>query len=493
MTTPIPVSRAAALRSLDFGSVDSESEADLDRRFVRTSDFDRFLRPNTWIALGAKGTGKSALFELLTKYEATARELAPVALSGVWITAGTGFSDLSEVATGDISDLRGEDGYDHEQLWRLYIAIRAGLAVKDSTHIPDGALKDLLRAIGEVRDLRLGPLLKKLWRALVGAPPRAASVTVRGVTIDLSSSTQTIDVLSLLQDVQATLEHEDKKLWVLFDKIDELFPADRDERLRTLEGLLTASMSLRRTFPRILPKIFLRTDLWRSLNFTNKSHLSDKRIELRWNRDQIAALLLKRATSNPAVWELVAETEETLLEVPGTESLSANEVQHGLEAIFPPSAYPGQNEALFVDWLVARVTDGLGTVLPREAIFLGNRARELQEEAGSPAAGDSLIGREAVRAAFRDTSQMRCSTYLAEFPTLSNHFKRFEGQTTSVFSRIELEQIMAGLDPHGDDMIREFCEIGLMEPVGGDVSTANGFEIPRLYRVGLGLVIRGRP
>lgn len=31
---------AEALSALDFGSVNSESEEDLDRLFVRTSDFD---------------------------------------------------------------------------------------------------------------------------------------------------------------------------------------------------------------------------------------------------------------------------------------------------------------------------------------------------------------------------------------------------------------------------------------------------------------------
>ena len=56
-----------ALAALDFGSVDSEFEDDLDLLFVRTSDFDKFLLPKVWLALGAKGTGKSALFELFEK------------------------------------------------------------------------------------------------------------------------------------------------------------------------------------------------------------------------------------------------------------------------------------------------------------------------------------------------------------------------------------------------------------------------------------------
>lgn len=87
---------------------------------------------------------------------------------------------------------------------------------------------------------------------------------------------------------------------------------------------------------------------------------------------------------------------------------------------------------------------------------------------------------------------MRCETYLAEFPRLRDHFRRFDGQTTSTFSRDTLLALMDGLDPAGDDLLRELHEIGVLEPLRGNVATASEFEVPRLYRIGLGLVIRGR-
>lgn len=281
MSDSTGIDRTLALTSLDFGKVDAESEPDLDRRFVRTADFDEFTGSDVWLALGAKGTGKSALFELLTKYEDVARALVPDGLPDVWITAGTGFSDLSEIATGDLHALRGEDGYDHDKLWRLYLAIRAGLAVSRSSYIPNGPLKELLVAVGERKDLRVGPLLKSLWKLVLGTPPSEVTVAAQGASVTLRGGARSLDVVTLLQDIETTLEAEGRQLWVLFDKIDEIYPAERDERLAALEGLMTACMSIRRTFPRIQPKVLLRTDLWRLLNFTNKSHLSDKRIEAR--------------------------------------------------------------------------------------------------------------------------------------------------------------------------------------------------------------------
>lgn len=485
--------RIDVLRVLDFGKVDAESEPDLDRRFVRTADFDAFTVADTWLALGAKGTGKSALFELLTKHEEYARGLAPKNLESAIISAGTGFSDLSEIGTGDLHELSRERDYDHDRLWRLYIAVRAARALKDLRCVPRGPLRELLVAIGARRDLRVGPLLKGLWKLAIGSPPSQVSLATQGVSVTLNGGDRTLDTVTLLEDIQATLEAEDKELWILFDKIDEIYPADRAERLKALEGLLTACLGIRRTFPRLKPKVLLRTDLYRELEFTNKSHLSDKLITLAWSGDQLIALLLKRALADDDVWELVAEKCPALLEVQTVEDLSREQREEALHVILPSSAYPGQREASISEWITARVTDAQHTVLPREAILLCKKAQQLQMQSADPLPGDSLISRDAMRDAFTELSKARCQTYLAEFPKLKEHFTRFRGQSAFSFTREEVLEIMTGLKPNGDELLTELFDIGLLEPVRGDVKTAESYEIPRLYRVGLGLVIRGRP
>lgn len=481
-----------ALHSLDFGKVDSESEPDLDRRFVRTSDFDRFLEDSTALILGAKGTGKSALFELLAKYEDVARDLAPQAMRNVIVAAGTGFSDLSEIATGDIERLRSENGFDHDRLWRLYIAVRSSLAAGRAVDITRGPVRDLLVGLGAAKDVRIGPILRGLWQLAVGDAPAEVTVAAGGATVTLKGGKRQLDVVSLLQDVETSLSAAGKRLWLLFDKVDEIFPTDRVERVRSLQGLMTASMAIRRTFPSIQPKVMLRTDIWRDLDFTNKSHLIDKQVELRWSRDELAWLILKRAISAPEVRSYVARLVPTI-EQYSVEALDRDERDRGLQAILPVTVYPGEREAEILDWISARVTDAQGTSLPRETILLCNLAVRNQRSIDSPpGAGGSLLSREAVREAFPDVSRLRCQTYLAEFPSLREHFRRFDGQTTATFTRDQLGSLMEGLMPAGDDLLRELHEIGVLQPLRGNVATAVEFEIPRLYRIGLGLVIRGR-
>lgn len=481
-----------ALRALDFGSVNSESEDDLDRLFVRTGDFDKFLRPKVWLALGAKGTGKSALFELFTKYEDTARHLAGESLDDVILAAGTGFGDLTEIATGEIQALKHEvEGYDHDKLWRLYIAIKCGLALDESFEIPKGPLKELLRAVGGRRDYRIGSLLSQLWTLAIGRAPNSVKLSAGGASVSLSGGNRQLDVVTLLEDVNAALAKSNKTIWLLFDKIDEIWPSDRAERKSALEGLMTASMHIRRTFPAIQPVVLLRTDLWSELDFTNKDHLTDKTIILNWGPGHLASLLVKRALSNAPVREYVHKTIPKLAgrEV---EEWTADEVLEALKEIFPPTAYPGEREAEIMDWLMERVTDGLNTALPRDTIVLANSAAENQRDRGEVGTS-SILTRESVREAFTRTSEVRNESFLAEFPELREHFLRFSGQTKAEFTRQELLDLMSGLEPTGDALLGRLFEIGLIRPNTGRVLTARTFQIPRLYRTGLGLVIRGRP
>jgi hypothetical protein len=203
-------------------------------------------------------------------------------------------------------------------------------------------------------------------------------------------------------------------------------------------------------------------------------------------------MLLKRAFATGEV------REWAVAQLPGLagrdpEQLSEEELTAGLLVIFDERAYPGQNEAKTVKWMVDRATDAKGVTFPRELISYGNIAREKQLEAGGP--GDiSLIAGRSVVQAYYDVSRIRCETYLSEFPDMSPHIARFRGKHDSPFERDELIQMFEGLDPCNRDAIERLHEIGMLATEGGqDVAVASRFDVPRLYRAGLGLEIRARP
>ena len=109
---------------------------------------------------------------------------------------------------------------------------------------------------------------------------------------------ETLDTTALLSDIEAVLARAGKHLWLLFDKVDEFHPADPAERRAALEGLFPACMAVRSFFPHIVPRVFIRSDLYgRHIHFTNKSHLADKQFEIRWDTPAMEALILKRHVS----------------------------------------------------------------------------------------------------------------------------------------------------------------------------------------------------
>jgi hypothetical protein len=90
------------LAAVDFGHVDSESELDLDEKYLRTADFERFVGSSrTDLVLGAKGAGKTALFQLFDRHETTVRQWAGDELDHVVIQTANGMRDLSNLAGGD--------------------------------------------------------------------------------------------------------------------------------------------------------------------------------------------------------------------------------------------------------------------------------------------------------------------------------------------------------------------------------------------------------
>lgn len=97
------------LKNLYFGNVDSESEEELDKIFIKTSDFETFIDEKTAVVIGAKGAGKSALFRLFTNFESKAREIAERKLDDIIIVSGTGFKDVSNMDYATIFNDMKED------------------------------------------------------------------------------------------------------------------------------------------------------------------------------------------------------------------------------------------------------------------------------------------------------------------------------------------------------------------------------------------------
>jgi len=480
--------RGKALSDLHFGEVDSESEQDLTARFLATQEFESFAGgQRVDLVLGPKGSGKSAMFQLFAHHQEHARQLVGSALDDTIIATGTGFRDVSELSTSEIEILRREPDFDFERLWTLYIAIKAAVAIGEAGLESKGHLREFLRQKQLAKDFRVLPVLQSFWRNVVsGRPPASFKVTVQGATVEIGTEQDSFDIFDLLDEIDTLLGSTDRELWLLFDNLDELYASDPKTRTAALSALFASVNQLRGRFGQIRPKIFLRTDLWASLSFNNKSHWIGKDLQLSWREDELVTLLLKRALLNPLVAAYLSAIVPKVMDSAGLAEVSQAE-QRALWYGLVEKRVDGDGPDESFRWMCSRSTDSRYGALPREVITFANLAARAQRSAGR-GPDTSLIGARALRDAYPELSRIRCETFLSEFPELQQHFKRFRGKTSAHFHREELVRLMRGLRPSGEHMVEGLYEVGVIAPIDGDVSVANTFEVPVLYRAGLGLL-----
>ena len=474
------------LSLLSFGNVDSESEQDLDKKFIKTKDFEAFIDSKKALVLGAKGSGKSALFQMFSRYEDTARELARIEKKTL-ITTGTGFSDLKELQTDDFSKLLKQEDSNFDRIWELYIAVKIAIKLGKEGYYSGENLVEFYKHAGLLEDMRILNILRQLWSVVIGSPIQGLDIDVKGVRVKIGGK-YSIDTQDLLAEISDILEEENMECWILFDKIDELYSDDYDKRKKCIESLFRTYLNFVNRFPRIKFKIFLRNDIWSTLEFVNKSHISDKIVELAWSRYDLLHMLMRRCLNNATIEEYVVNemgiNKEELLLYPN--------IEETFYTVFAQQVYKGKREAKMVDWLLQRITDGLGGRYPRELINFANYAKEEQKDLQS-FDENCLISGNAIKKAFVKVSAVKCNTYLSEFPSLKQHFERFQGKDSAKYSREQLVNLMEGLEPNGDDMIRALYETGMLEAKNGRAASDSSFEIPKLFRMGLGLVLKGRP
>jgi hypothetical protein len=279
-------------------------------------------------------------------------------------------------------------------------------------------------------------------------------------------------------------------MWLLFDRIDELHGREPQKRKRLLESLFTVQRTFVDRFSNIHLKIFLRTDIWSELQFVNKSHIADKMVELQWDNLQLLKLINKRIVQSDKVLEYINNSASKELSPERVEEFGEKVQEDIFYSVFEDQVYSGPREADLFDWMTSRIEDGQGGRYPRELITFCNEAvrEEIQNEEHPE---DRLIGGLSVRDAFFTVSEKRVDTYLSEFPELEEHFARFDGKKTAKYTHTELLELFNDLEPNGKEAIDRMVDVGFFEESRNDGEKI--YEIPRIYREGIGLVIRGRP
>lgn len=490
------------LKELDFGSPVAESDSLLETARVETSAFSDLLNDRVDLIPGTKGSGKSSLFRVIVEF------LPDYLLGNRKVVVAHGVQ-----APGDPVFHAFADQFNHlsedefVSFWCIYLVslaheqfiksprykvllndvedeMRRFRAACEKARIPEikatKSLKDILAwALHVLATWR--PTLRyklpdnsgDLELDLFGNPKEPSCTNGSG-----SGDVLPKYVNEIRHTLEAVLEGSGVSLWLMVDRLDEIFPRRSEVERKALRGLLRAMRFFSSSSIRV--KIFLRDDMLDNVvsaddGFTALTHVTARQADtLRWTDEQILTMVLKRICANDGIVHYLK------LDARRVEANAAYRLECFYN-IFPEQVFRGTSQSKTLPWIYKRCADGRGVVTPRDVLELLIRAKQRQEDlcAEDPEGiSESIIGSAAIQHGLQELSKRKRQTYLqAEFSHLWPHIEKFiRGKTE--YSELALKSLL-GKDWH--QIAENLVAVGLLS------KGRETFSIPFLYRDGLEL------
>ena len=497
---------AKILPSIDFGSSIAEQDELLETARVETSAFNDLLNDKVDLVPGTKGSGKSALYRIFVDFipEFLLRQRKVVIAHGVQHQGDNVF-----LAYKDDFEKMNENEF--VNFWCVYL-----ISLAKEHFIKNPQYADFIKdCSNEIKDFhsacvkaRIPDFEKQLslrdvlgwglsvissWKPKVKyRPPGEAGefeVDIFGEKIEPpTGSEKKTDEPILAQyahDIKTNLEAVLKKaglsLWLMIDRLDEIFPRRSELETRALRALLRTLRIFESKEIRI--KVFLRDDILKQVvsggqGFTALTHITARAADtLGWSIDQILTMIVRRLYANERIRNYLNVDSEKL-------EASRDYQEVAFYKVFPKSVFQGKKQSSTLRWIYTHTSDGGGVVTPRDVIDLLTKAKQKQEDeytSDSSGESDFIIGPTAIIYGLDELSKRKRITFLeAEFPHLWKDIKKFVGGRTQ-YDEGDIRKIFG---KSWQKVVEDLISVGVLKEEGGREGSKT-FKIPFLYRAGL--------
>lgn len=482
------LSANANLKSLAFAeSVDLE---EIVSKFIQPSDFRAIVDRSAWYIVGAKGAGKTWMWQYLLS------EVGQTVVRDVVFVAGHAPKDalVSPSAFRELvrdKKLKMEARQLHGPFWLLYAANR--LLRKDEKLA--GTLAGMLQADEK-------PFLKQL--ALADNPEKLRSAIAATLNYEQAGTfaerlVRTIDAALLAKGASSIV--------LIYDGLDIGFGSDENSlemRNRFVNGLVEAIEPLRGVCRRIGFKLFLREDIYSEIGVQNQSHLSAATVELKWEPSDIWALTLNLLSKSPSYLASIRSIDSSA--GPGQWPMDEERRKALLVPLWGDEMERGNSisTAVFVQ---RRTSDGKDRLFPRTLVQL--LAAAIEHQQSLDAAPDRVLRSASVQAGYNKASQERVNDLRKEYLMLTDYLDALKGRKpTGTESEISadlkkaLRKKFAGGSRKGapagslhagpggwHKVVERLLDVGVLR----EYRRARGsegekkYEISLLYRPGLGI------
>lgn len=371
-----PSEVARILKEAQVPAAHAEGEANLEtlaELFTSTASLETFLRQETLLVLGAKGTGKSFLQRMCLHHQDLLAQR-----SGMKALGNVIFVDGYSQPRGEY---RAKPPFSNELLRTLDRSV-------------DGDWRNIWSVIALARTLsRLSGQSNKL------ALPKGIALALEQLSGETSQTKISQRILKLakkpleLEDSWGALanlcERESSRVVLLFDDLDLALGQDQQaarRRQNLVRGLI--ERSLETWVPRNLAlgvKIFLREDIFRSLHLEDEAKFESRRVILNWQPDELWRLVIRTlATSSPTFKEMLNRRGVDLGRL---EAVATEDRDSILEQIWGNRI--GEANTRSKSWVYRRLRDAKDRIFPRSALWLlrsaiEERRRNLAKEPAAP-------------------------------------------------------------------------------------------------------------
>jgi hypothetical protein len=493
------------LRQTDLGNSVAELDGLLEIARVETSAFTDLFEDRVDLIPGTKGSGKSALYRIFVDFlsKVILKSRKVVVAHGVqshgdsvFLLFNDRFSKLNEDAFVDFWCIYlislAHEHFLKSDVYAEYLVNCKGEIEKfkrscEKARVPEIKAKKSLR---DVLDWALNATMS-LRPKLSYSPDGESSITLdlfggRESPREEDSRDHISELPQYMSDIKESLEailtKADLQLWLMVDRLDEIFPRRSSLETRALRGLLRTLRIF--TSDRIRIKLFLRDDILTQVTsggegFTALSHITARQADtLDWSEDQILTLIVNRLFVPGLLRDYVGVNPE---------KLKASKAYRGecFYKVFTEKVHSGPNQSPTLRWIYNHAMDGNGVVTPRDVIDLLTRAKQRQQdEFGADASGrsDWIIGPAAIQYGLSELSKRKRETYLqAEFPHFWDDIKKFARGKTEYTCRAMEEMLGSNWAKKAEDLV----SIGVFKEIRYEGDRV--FQVPFLYRSGLEL------
>jgi hypothetical protein len=466
--------RVAILSQLKFETrpVQEIGPEDVVRIFQPTGDFSRFLEDHIGFVRGAQGTGKTMLFRLLVERPQDVsrfvfRRRQHYRMRDVDFVPGHGPAGLRKtlLTSADLSNY--EPPADKLGWW----------------HFWEGYM--LLQLVAAFPEMQVRPDLDPQLVALATQDkPQSADILSW-----LDEYSQSDEGPQSLFKVRQWLQVRQRKVWLLYDELDVAFANDDNRRRQALDALL--GWWLEMGFGNIVPKIFVREDIWSELDVTSRGdRASASSIQLRWEAEDLWRLVLRQALDTSQILARLV-SEHLGVGLTGLNNIEKEQLQKALYPLWGERMESG-NKAYTHTWVSNRISDSQNKRFPRSLLQLLEKAVDSEKGMIQQELSDVILRSRALIEALPLVSEQRVIEIRNTYPEFTDLLGKLRGER----SPIALDRLSKIWEKDGDELkslVSRMIVAGILkEHLHLPDTTVPRYTVAELYLYGLGMKRQGQ-